>query len=736
MSCDLADASALAQRLDPEDLRSVVRAFQESASTVIERWEGHVAQYLVDGLLAYFCYPQAHEDDAERAVRAGLEILSALQASNDAIEREHGIRLAARVGIHTGPVVIGEMGGGASSAMIALGDVPHMAARVQRAAEPDSVVITRATRRLVAGTFVIEDRGTHVREGGHEPLALHRVVSPSGVRGRIATAAGRLTPSASPSRPRRSPRWSRATTTRQDSPCRRSRTIAAPASARRSGRRTRRRSATCGAREAAHTRARELASRIGNAPELARVLVGLGTAYFVKGDLATGEAVGHEALAAAERTADALDLLLAHVVAVGIGASGFLTLFADRLCRVGRFDDASMYVGLGLVRAEGQGAHWVDAELHRLHAQIVVDRGGAEDEAEARFSRSPSRSRGGTRTGCTGCGLPWASHGSGNGRAGAPTRAACSRRPTADSPTASTCAIRRTPRRCWPSWADATRDASRALGRSARSGLCRRRSAAPSVEHRKHLITSLIENVGEGRRARRAHRAFRRSVLQRISRSLRCSQQVAQPPMPAQLHALDQREIGPFDGALEWPAHPWGRCGPARIQGLAAKEVAPRGCESGAVGALIQGARGAEEPRVGRDGPAPGIDERRRHADIDPVPGAGAQVDRGLDVDQVLTGVGGVRHDPRVAGHDRHGLAGGPVGDRHRARGQLVGHRRAPRPPVRHRVGEHGGDPRDRAASPAGGARLVGAHPAGGGQVVLAGRRVGDRHRGRGFEAL
>ncbi|MBY0274232.1 AAA family ATPase [Candidatus Binatia bacterium] len=194
MSCDLVGATDLAQRLDPEDLRSVVRAFQETASAMIRRYEGHVAQYLIDGLLAYFCYPQAHEDDAERAVRAGLDLLTGLDALNATLERDHRVRLATRIGIHTGPVVIGEMGSGASSGMIALGDVPHNAVRVRDAAAPDTVCITPATQRLVAGTFVIEDRGAQALEGLREPLDLYRVVRMSGVRGRLATATGRLTP--------------------------------------------------------------------------------------------------------------------------------------------------------------------------------------------------------------------------------------------------------------------------------------------------------------------------------------------------------------------------------------------------------------------------------------------------------------------------------------------------------------------------------------------------------------
>lgn len=191
LSCDLVGAGALARQLDPEDLRSVVRAVQEAASAVLQRWQGYVAQYLVDGLLAYFCYPQAHEDDAERAVRAGLEVLDVLGRVSDSLQREHGIRPAVRIGIHTGEVVIGEVGGGATRGMIALGDVPHLAARARGAAAPDTLVITGATQRLVPVAFEVEDAGVAAIED--EPLALVRVVRASGLRGRLAAAPGRLT---------------------------------------------------------------------------------------------------------------------------------------------------------------------------------------------------------------------------------------------------------------------------------------------------------------------------------------------------------------------------------------------------------------------------------------------------------------------------------------------------------------------------------------------------------------
>jgi hypothetical protein len=109
--CDLVDSTVLASQLDPEDLRAVVRAYQETCAKVIARFEGHIAQYLGDGLLVYFGYPLAHEDDAQRAVRAGLGMVEALGQLNAHLEREQGVHLAVRLGIHTGLVVVGEVGG-------------------------------------------------------------------------------------------------------------------------------------------------------------------------------------------------------------------------------------------------------------------------------------------------------------------------------------------------------------------------------------------------------------------------------------------------------------------------------------------------------------------------------------------------------------------------------------------------------------------------------------------------
>jgi TOMM system kinase/cyclase fusion protein len=180
MFCDLVGSSALGQQLETEVYSRVVQAYHARTAEAIERYEGHVAQHLGDGLLVYFGYPQAHEDDAERAVRAGREILRELATLNPRLEAEHGIELQARVGIHTGPVVVGEVGGEARRETLALGDTINVAARLEGFAEPDTVVISDATLRLVAGLFVTEDRGSPALKGISAPIRVHRIVQPSG----------------------------------------------------------------------------------------------------------------------------------------------------------------------------------------------------------------------------------------------------------------------------------------------------------------------------------------------------------------------------------------------------------------------------------------------------------------------------------------------------------------------------------------------------------------------------
>src|SRR5262245_31752797 len=150
--CDLVGSTPLSQQLDAEDWRDVVGQYQKAARAAVERWGGHVAKELGDGLLVYFGWPDAREDDPERAIRAGLAILDAMEPVNAKLSAGDGTRLALRVGMHTGPVVIADGGE-------VFGETPNIAARVQTAAEPDTVVVTAATQRLVAGIFVLEDRG-------------------------------------------------------------------------------------------------------------------------------------------------------------------------------------------------------------------------------------------------------------------------------------------------------------------------------------------------------------------------------------------------------------------------------------------------------------------------------------------------------------------------------------------------------------------------------------------------
>ena len=173
--CDLVGSTQLSGQLDPEDLRAVVRAYQEAAAEVIERYEGHIAQYLGDGLLVYFGYPTAHEDDARRAVHTGLGIVQVIATLNSRLAAQYGVQFAVRLGIHTGPVVVGVMGGGGRHEHLALGETPNIAARLQNLAPANAVVISAVTARLVQGAFALEELGTHPLHGVAEPMTVSRV---------------------------------------------------------------------------------------------------------------------------------------------------------------------------------------------------------------------------------------------------------------------------------------------------------------------------------------------------------------------------------------------------------------------------------------------------------------------------------------------------------------------------------------------------------------------------------
>jgi TOMM system kinase/cyclase fusion protein len=227
MFCDLVGSTALSERLDPEELREVVRAYQQTSSAVIDHYDGHIAQHLGDGLLVYFGYPMAHEDDAQRAVRAGLGIIEALQRlshvgpkvpsplagegqgegvkiTTSALSSPHPNlppqggkeqSLQVRIGIHTGLVVIGEIGSSEKREILALGETPNIAARLQGLAQPDTVVISSATYRLVEGLFEYRTLGPQTLRGVSTPVEVYQVLNESGIQSRfeVAVSTG-LTP--------------------------------------------------------------------------------------------------------------------------------------------------------------------------------------------------------------------------------------------------------------------------------------------------------------------------------------------------------------------------------------------------------------------------------------------------------------------------------------------------------------------------------------------------------------
>jgi len=173
MFVDLVGSTALSSRLDPEDVRDVIRIYQNTVAGEIARFEGHVAKFMGDGVLAYFGWPHAHEDDAERAVRAALALTEAVAT----LTAPTGEALAARVGIGTGLVVVGDpIGEGAVKEEAVAGETPNMAARLQTLAEPGKVVIAPGTRHLIDGLFELQDLGPHELKGFAEPIRAWQVL--------------------------------------------------------------------------------------------------------------------------------------------------------------------------------------------------------------------------------------------------------------------------------------------------------------------------------------------------------------------------------------------------------------------------------------------------------------------------------------------------------------------------------------------------------------------------------
>ena len=173
MFCDLVGSTSLAAKLDAEDWRNLVNTYLDEASAAVTGLGGHVLKRLGDGLMALFGYPQAQENDAERAVRAALAIQRALSDLNARNAANGAPELSARIGLDSGQVVVDATGE-------VFGDAPNLAARVQAAAEPGSVLITGNVQRHVAGLFVVEEKGAHELKGVAQPLSLYRVVRVSG----------------------------------------------------------------------------------------------------------------------------------------------------------------------------------------------------------------------------------------------------------------------------------------------------------------------------------------------------------------------------------------------------------------------------------------------------------------------------------------------------------------------------------------------------------------------------
>ena len=189
MFSDLVGSTALSARMDPEDLREVISAYQNCVTETVSHFGGFVAKYMGDGVLAYFGYPQAHEDDAERAVRSGLELVAAVRALKTLAP------LQTRVGIATGLVVVGDLiGSGASQEQAIVGETPNLAARLQGIAEPNTIVIDEGTRKLLGSFFELENLGPKELKGIPGPVLAWAAVRPSSVESRFEALRSAATP--------------------------------------------------------------------------------------------------------------------------------------------------------------------------------------------------------------------------------------------------------------------------------------------------------------------------------------------------------------------------------------------------------------------------------------------------------------------------------------------------------------------------------------------------------------
>jgi class 3 adenylate cyclase len=184
--CDLVGSTALSARLDPEDLREIIAAYHRTVAEIVDRSDGFIARYMGDGVLIYFGYPRAHEDDAEQAIRAGLALIDAVGRLDVA-----SIKLQARVGIATGLVVVGDLiGEGSAQEQSVVGETPNLAARLQALAEPGTVIVAASTRRLVGNLFEYRDLGAAEVKGIAAPVPVWQVLRPRAVASRFEALHG------------------------------------------------------------------------------------------------------------------------------------------------------------------------------------------------------------------------------------------------------------------------------------------------------------------------------------------------------------------------------------------------------------------------------------------------------------------------------------------------------------------------------------------------------------------
>jgi len=190
MFCDLVGSTPLSHQLDPEDLRNLISAYQHSCYQIIENYDGYIARYVGDGLLVYFGFPQAHENDAERAILAALNIVNEMEPLSKKVINERKIEaLQVRIGIHTGIVVAGKMNYNVNAERIeAIGSAPNLAARLQSVAEPNNIVISDSTLRLVKGRFIVENLGQKSLKGFDDPINVFLVQRESGLTARLDIA--------------------------------------------------------------------------------------------------------------------------------------------------------------------------------------------------------------------------------------------------------------------------------------------------------------------------------------------------------------------------------------------------------------------------------------------------------------------------------------------------------------------------------------------------------------------